>query len=70
MAKEQNKNTINKSQGTIALQERSHPAIATPKYLNTAEAQEDDLEANLVKMLGTFKEKMNKYLKETQESTS
>ena len=50
MAKGQHKNTINKSQGNMA---PSEPA--SPGYLNTAEAQEDDPKSNLVKTVEVFK---------------
>lgn len=40
----------------------SYPTIASPKYSNTTEAQENDLETNLMKMIEVLKEEMNKCL--------
>ena len=36
-------------------------------YPNVAEAEQNDLILNFLKMIDTFKEKMNKSLNETQE---
>ena len=49
--------------------EHSYPTTATSKYSNTAEAQEEDLKTNFMKMIGILKEEMNKSLKEIQENT-
>ena len=46
----------------------SYPTIASPKYSNTTEAQENDLETNLMKMIEVLKEEMNKPFKEIQEN--
>ena len=49
--------------------EHSYPTTASPGYPSTAEAQENDLKSNLIKMIEAFKEEMNKSLKEIQENT-
>jgi hypothetical protein len=70
MAKGQHKNTINKSQGSKAPTEPSYPITASPGYFNTTEAQENDLKSNLVKMIESFEDEMNKSLKEIKENTN
>jgi hypothetical protein len=42
----------------------SHPTTASPGYPNTNGAKENDHKSNFIKMLETFKEKMNESLKE------
>jgi hypothetical protein len=69
MVKGQYKNTINKSQGNMGPPEPSYGTTASPGYSNTAEAQENDLKSNLMKMIEAFKEKMNKSLEEINENT-
>ena len=44
-----------------------NPTIASPDYFNTAEAQENDLKTNFMKMINVLKEKMNKSFKEIKE---
>lgn len=43
---------------------------AGPEYSNIAETQEKALQNNCMKMIETYKEEMNCYLKEVQENTS
>jgi hypothetical protein len=68
MGKGQCRNTINKSQGNMVLTEPRYPTTASSEYLNTAESQENNLKSNLMKMIETFKEEMNTFLKEIQEN--
>ena len=56
MAKGPSKNTVNKSQDNVACLEPSYLMTTSPRYLNRTEAQEDDLESNLIKMIESFKE--------------
>jgi hypothetical protein len=49
MAKGWYKNTINKNQGNMALQEPNYPTKASPIYPNTIEARKNDLKSNLIK---------------------
>jgi len=65
----QHRNIINQSQGTVAPPEPSDPATASPGCFNTAEAQENDLKYNFMTMVESFKEEINKSLKEAQENT-
>jgi len=44
-------NIINNTQGDTEPSEPSYSTIASPEYSNTAEAQENDLKSNLMKML-------------------
>jgi hypothetical protein len=69
MAKGQHKNTTRKSQGNMAPPGPSYPTTASPGYLNTAKAQKDDCEPNLIKMTEAFKEEMSKSLKGIQGNT-
>ena len=46
----------------------NHQNPASPGYPNTHGTQENDLKSNLMKMIETFKEEMNKSLKEIQEN--
>jgi hypothetical protein len=41
-----------------------------PGYPNTTETQENDLKPNFINMIETFKEEMNKSLKEMQKNTN
>jgi hypothetical protein len=50
MAKEHN-------QQDMAPPEPSYPAIASPVYPKTSEAQEDDLKTNFIKMIKPLKRK-------------
>lgn len=63
MAKGQNMNIVNKSQGNMVQPEPSNTAIGSPLYPNKTDAH-DDIKSNLMKMIEAFKEKMNKPLKE------
>ena len=49
--------------------EPSYPTIPSSECSNSAEAQENDLKSNLRKVICTFKEEINKSLKEIQENT-
>lgn len=69
MIEGQHKNTINKSQGNMAPSEHSYTTATSPGYPNKTEAQENELKCNLTKLIGTFKEEINKFLKEIQENT-
>ena len=69
MFKGPQKNTINKSQGNIKPSKHSYPTTASPGYPNKTKAQVNDLKSNHIKMIETFKEEMNKSLKEIQENT-
>jgi hypothetical protein len=68
MAKGQPKNTINKGQGNMTSSGYSYTTIASPGYHNTNKAQENDLKSNLIMMIESFREKMNKSLKGIQEN--
>ena len=68
MAKGQHKNTVNNGQGNTAPKELNYVTTASPGHPNTAEAQENDLQSNLIKMIEAFKEETNKSLKEIQEN--
>lgn len=48
----------------------SYGTIANPGYSNIAEGQENYLKSNLMKMIDTFKEKINKSHKETRENAN
>ena len=67
IAKGQNKNTINKIQGTTRANSLT---TASPGYSNTVNAQENDFKFNLTKVMESFKVEMNKFLKEIQENTT
>ena len=60
MDKCQQENTINKF--------LDNPTTSSPGYPNTAEAQENDLKSNLMKMIEDLGEEILKILKETQEN--
>jgi hypothetical protein len=68
MTKGSRKNTNNKSQGNMTPSEHSYPIIASPRYPNSTEAQENDCKSNLIKMIESFKYEINKSLKEIQEN--
>jgi hypothetical protein len=62
----------NKQQGSEqhgTFREHSYLTTATPGYPNTTQAQENDLKSNLIMIIDTFKEKINKSFKEIQQST-
>jgi hypothetical protein len=50
----------------MATPEPSYPDIARPVCPNTAETQENGLKSNLMKTTESFKEEINKSLKETK----
>jgi hypothetical protein len=60
MAKCPQKNIVNKSQGNVIPPKHSYPTAASPEYPNAPETQESDLKPNLIKMIESFKEEMNK----------
>ena len=47
----------------------NHQNPTSPRYSNTHETQANDLKSNLMKRIETFKEEVDKYLKEIQENT-
>lgn len=53
----------------MAPSEHSYLTTATPGYPNTTQAQENDLKSNLIMIIDTFKEEINKSFKEIQQST-
>ena len=66
MPKGQHKNTINETQGNMALPHPNSPATTNPGYPNETETREEYLKSNLIKV---FKENMNTFLKEIWENT-
>jgi hypothetical protein len=48
----------------MAPPEPRYPPTARPVYPSRAQAQEDDLESNLIKMIEVFKKEMNESLEE------
>jgi hypothetical protein len=52
----------------MAPPEPNNSTTPSPGYPNTAKTQ-DDFISNFIKMIGAFKEEMNKSLKEIQENT-
>lgn len=62
--------TSNTSQSNMAPPESSYSTTSSHGYFNRAEAQETNLESNLMKMIEVFKEEMNTPVKETQENTN
>ena len=56
IAKGLQKNTINKSQGSMIPPEPTYLTTAGARYSNRAETQENDLKFSLVKMATPFKE--------------
>ena len=48
---------------------RSYPSTTNPGYPNETEAQEEDFQFNLIRMIDSFKEDMNKSHKEIHENT-
>ena len=62
-------NKINKSLRNMTLLEPIYPATASPGYLNTAKAQEDDHKSNIINTLEAFKEEINISLKEIEGNT-
>jgi hypothetical protein len=53
----------------MAIPEPSYPTTASSPCSNTTEAQEKNFKSSLIKMVGFFKEEMNKSFKEIQENT-
>jgi hypothetical protein len=48
---------------TSKKKKKSYPSSASLSYSNKTEAQGNDLESNLIKIIDSFKEEMNKSLK-------
>ena len=65
MAKDQHKNTINKSWGT---KEPTNLYTEIPGYLNTAKVQGDYLKSNLTQIIEDLKQEMSNSIKEIQEN--
>lgn len=64
MAKVQHKNTVNKNQTKMAPPDVSNLATACLGYTNIAEAKEDKLISNLIKLINrSLKEEFNKSIK-------
>jgi hypothetical protein len=64
MAKGKSKTTSNRSQNTWASSEPSFLTTASPEHTNTPENQESVLKSYLIKIIKSFKEDINKSLKE------
>ena len=64
LAKGKHKPISNRSQYTWASSEPISPITASPGYANTPENQEADLKSYLMKIIESFKEDINKSLKE------
>ena len=58
MAKGHQKNTNNKTEQYDTFRTHRYPITASLGYSNTAEAQENDLKSNLIKMIEAFKEEI------------
>jgi hypothetical protein len=54
MAKGQKKNRVNKNQSFMAPSEPNYPTLASTGYPKTAEAQENEHQSNLTKMIEAF----------------
>ena len=54
----------------MAPPESSYPTTANTGYPNENEAEENDPKSNFIKMTESFKEEMNKFLKEIKENIS
>ena len=53
------KSRINTSEDNISPPEPNYPLTSSSEYFNIAEAQENDLKSNLIKMIEAFKEEIN-----------
>ena len=69
MNRSHHKNTITNNQNNVVPPEASSPTMVWSVYSNTAVIQENSLKSNLMKIIGTFKWKINKSLTEIQENT-
>lgn len=58
------------SQGNVTPSEQNYSTSANSRceYHNTIDAQENYLKYNIIKMVDTLKEEMNKSIKETEEN--
>ena len=70
MVKGKHKNPTNRNQGHMATSEPSPPTTASPRYPNTLEKQELDLNSYLMMLIDGFKKDLNNSLKEIQENIS
>lgn len=69
MPRDHNKDTINNSLGNMSLQVPSYPTTTSPEYSIIAEAQENILKINFMKMIQILKEEeVNKFIKESKEN--
>lgn len=67
MAKGQCRSTMNKSQGNMPSSEPRFLTIENSRYLKITEVQ-DDLKYHVINMIESFKEEINKSLKEIQKN--
>lgn len=58
-------NTVNKSQGNMALPK--HRSTASSGYHNTNITQENDLKSSIIKMIKALKEEMDRHRTEIQK---
>jgi hypothetical protein len=68
MAKDKNKNIINRNQYNTAISEASLPRTACPRYPDTPEEQGGDLQFHIIKKIETFKKNINNYRQGIQEN--
>ena len=69
MARDKDKNIINRNQGNLASSEPNSPTIASPGYTITPEKQDLDLKSLLMMMIEDLKKVINNSFKEIQENT-
>jgi hypothetical protein len=60
---------VNNSQGNMSPSELSHFSTVSTEYPNTAEAQENELKINFIKITEILKKEINKSLKKIQKNT-
>ena len=48
--------------------EATYPTTVNPEYSSTAEAQENDLKTNFMKIIEVLKQEINKSLKKSRET--
>lgn len=60
-------NTVNKSQGNMALPKHRCSNAASSGYHNTTITQENDLKSNIIKMIKALKEEMDRHRTEMQK---
>lgn len=66
----QHRKMVDNSQDNMSPLEPSYPTTTGTEYFNTAEAQEKDIKAACMKMMGDLKEQMIESLKEIHENTN